>query len=149
MLKVRILGQGLIPRGYGLAPRKDPIEVDWRFLNLLLNHGSFKVQYLDPEKKQFFDVTNANAKKVYEKFSDTNVRTIVKIEEPKKVETVVVPKEVLVQPKVVEEPVVEKVAEVIPEVVPEVKEEVKEVPEEKFQFTKKNKFNKKNRHEEE
>lgn len=147
MIKVRILGQGLIPRGYGLAPRKDPISVDWRFLNLLLNYGSFKIQYLDPEKKQFFDVTNANAKKVYEKFSAINVPADLKIEEPKKVEPKVVkPAVVVEQPKVVEEPIAK---EVVPEVVPEVKEEVKEVPEEKFQFTKKNKFNKKNRHEEE
>lgn len=144
MIKVRILGKGLIPRGYGLAPRKEPLEVDWNFLNILLNNGSFKIQGLDIDKKEFVEINLANAKKMYELLSKKKPSTVQKVEAK-----VVKPVEVKVeQPVVIEESKVEehKVEEVIPVV-----EEIK-IEEEKQSFDRRNKFDKKKnkyRHQEE
>ena len=139
MIKVRILGKGLIPRGYGLAPRKEPLEVDWNFLNILLNNGSFKIQGLDIDKKEFVEINLANAKKMYEILSKKKPSSIQKVEAK-----VVKPVEVKVeQPIVIEE---HKVEEVIPVV-----EETK-IEEEKQSFDRRNKFDKKKnkyRHQEE
>ena len=141
MIKVRILGHGLIPRGYGLAPRKEPLEIDWNFLNILLNNGSFKIQALVPDKKEFVDITIGNARKMYELLS--RKRTEVKKVEVKpvsQVQPVVVKEEVVIA----EEPI--KVEEV------KVEETFKPIEEERSYFDKRNKFDKKKnkyRHQEE
>ena len=121
MIQVRILGSGLIPRGYGLAPRKEPIWVDFKFLSLLLYSQNLKVQVLDPEKDQFIDMTLFNAKKLYDKYNRTP--------EVKKPE--------------VKQPVQKE--EVKPEV-ESIKEVVHQEPQQ-FQYSKKNKFDKKKKYE--
>ena len=158
MIKDRILGHGLIPRGYGLAPRKEPLEIDWNFLNILLNNGSFKIQALVPDKKEFVDITIGNAKKMYELLSKkrTEVKEVIKVEpkvvQPVKVQPVVVKEE----PIIVEEPIkveeVVQVEEVLPVEEVKVEETFKPVEEERSYFDKRNKFDKKKnkyRHQEE
>lgn len=69
MIKVRILGSGLIPRGGGLAPKKEPIYVDFDYLTILMYTRSLRVQYLDPDTEKFHDMTLYNFKKTYDKLS--------------------------------------------------------------------------------
>lgn len=69
MIRVRILGSGLIPRGGGLAPRKEPMLVDFNYLSILMNTRSLKVLYQDPVSNDFHEMTIYNFKKIYDKIS--------------------------------------------------------------------------------
>ena len=69
MIRVRILGSGLIPRGGGLAPRKEPMLVDFSYLSILMNTRSLKVLYQDPVSNDFHEMNVYNFKKIYDKIS--------------------------------------------------------------------------------
>lgn len=69
MIRVRILGKGLIPRGGGLAPKKEPIYVDFDYLTVLVYSRNLRVQYLDPETGKFENIALNNFKKIYDKIS--------------------------------------------------------------------------------
>lgn len=69
MLRVRILGSGLIPRGGGLAPKKEPILVDFNYLTILMYTRNLKIQYLDPDTNKFENMNLFNFKKIYDKIS--------------------------------------------------------------------------------
>jgi len=126
MIRVRILGSGLIPRGGGLAPRKEPMLVDFNYLSLLMNTRNLKVLYQDPVTNSFHEMTVYNFKKIYVKISPV---TDSKLQEIKAA-------------KVAEEKV--KQIEVKKE---EVKPVVEEVSVKQQTFSKKDKYFKKNRFE--
>lgn len=69
MIRVRILGKGLIPRGGGLAPKKEPIYVDLDYLTILVYSRNLRIQYLNPDTDKFEDLLLSNFKKIYDKVS--------------------------------------------------------------------------------
>ena len=69
MIRVRILGKGLIPRGGGLAPKKEPIYVDLDYLTILVYSRNLRIQYLNPDTNKFEDLLLSNFKKIYDKVS--------------------------------------------------------------------------------
>ncbi len=75
MLKIKVLGSGLIPRGYGLAPRKEPFMADFTLLATILESGtSLEVHYFNPITGKYEQLSKKNVKKVWDKFSDYEKR---------------------------------------------------------------------------
>lgn len=71
MLKVQVGGKGLIPRGYGIAPRKDLINVtDINFLYLLVNTIGLEPKFLNPENNKLENITKKNMKSVWDRYAN-------------------------------------------------------------------------------
>ncbi len=70
MLKIRVLGKGLIPRGYGLAPRKDPFPADLTLISTILHTPGLEVHMLHPGDGHDIKVTTSNVKKLWDQYSD-------------------------------------------------------------------------------
>lgn len=68
MLKIQVLGKGLIPRGYGLAPRKEFFNADLNFIGTILMTPGLKVNMLNPEDGKIIQVTNSNIKRLWNKY---------------------------------------------------------------------------------
>jgi len=78
MLKIQVLGKGLIPRGYGLAPRKEFFKADLNLIQTILMTPGLKVNMLNPEDDKIIAVTNANVKRLWERYrSDIPTRKVV------------------------------------------------------------------------
>ena len=73
MLKIRVLGSGLIPRIGTLAPKKEPFLADANLIQIILYTKGLKPQYFDPAKESFADLTLVNFKKVYAKLGNESV----------------------------------------------------------------------------
>ena len=70
-LKIQVNGSGLIPRGYGIAPRKEPFMAnDIYFINLILNTKGLTVKFLNPETNSLQDVDRKNLKKIWDKYAN-------------------------------------------------------------------------------
>lgn len=71
MLFIQVLGTGIIPRGFGLAPRKEPFKADLLLIQTILASPSkFTVNMLHPTTKRFVEITNKNVRTMYERYSD-------------------------------------------------------------------------------
>lgn len=68
MLQIQILGRGLIPRGYGLAPRKELVSADPSFIQLLLKTRGLTLNYYNPESKKLAPLTKENYQQVYDHY---------------------------------------------------------------------------------
>lgn len=77
-LKIQVLGRGLIPRGYGLAPHIDPFSADKMLISTILATPGLKVNYINPNTMKPEPLTSKNLRTVWEKFS--NVRVDLKAE---------------------------------------------------------------------
>lgn len=70
-LKIQVNGRGLIPRGYGLAPRKDPFMAnDINLIGLILNTSGLSVKYVNPSNGRLEDLSKKNLKKVWDQYSN-------------------------------------------------------------------------------
>lgn len=65
MVKIQVLGHGLIPRGHGIAPRKEPFEADLKLIKTILEMGTFKVNMVNPINGAKVPITGANFEKMY------------------------------------------------------------------------------------
>lgn len=92
MLKIQVFGKGLIPRGYGLAPRKEPFSADLSLITLIMNTAGLTVNYIHPETKNSVPLTRESFQKVYRTYSsdviNTTKKASVKPEEKKKEENI-------------------------------------------------------------
>ena len=126
MLKIQVLGKGLIPRGYGLAPKKNPFPADLILIETILKNPGLKVRMMHPDDGHFVDVTTKNVKRLWDAYSDKYTK------DPKdgmhvKVSTNVAPvKPVAPKAEQKEEPVVAPTDVLKPQVETPVTEEVKE-----------------------
>ena len=64
-IPIRVLGTGLIPRGYGLAPRKEPFPADPTLIQTLLNTRGLIVEYVNPQTRKSTLLTRDNYQKIY------------------------------------------------------------------------------------
>lgn len=70
-LQIQVNGKGLIPRGFGIAPRKELIKTsDLSFINLCLNTSGLKLKYLNPSNNKLEDLTRQNLMKVWRNYAD-------------------------------------------------------------------------------
>ena len=70
MIKIQVLGSGMIPRDLGIAPRKEPFYADRDVIYTILNTPGLSINYLHPESGRFFPLTRENMKKVLDKFKN-------------------------------------------------------------------------------
>lgn len=70
MLKIIVLGKGLIPRGLGLAPRKEPFKADLTLIQTILATPGLKVKMLHPEDGHLVDLTKSNLTSNWQKYSN-------------------------------------------------------------------------------
>lgn len=70
MLKVQVLGKGMIPRGYGLAPRLEPFPADFTLITTIMSTPGLSVNMIHPESGRVVPLTNQNVKRMYETYAD-------------------------------------------------------------------------------
>ena len=97
MLKIQVLGRGLIPRGYGLAPRKTPFFADLMMIETILHTNGLQVVMIHPEDGHGVRVTTQNVRKLWNAYSDkyksdvragkTKAPAVSKVTTPTKTET--------------------------------------------------------------
>ena len=88
---IQVLGVGLIPRGRGIAPRKDPFPATQKEIELILNHGTLIPKMYNPKTNAFIQITSSNFNKLWNAFAKETVpaKRIInspKAETPKKEE---------------------------------------------------------------
>lgn len=71
-LTIQVLGKGLIPRGYGLAPRKEPFKADLTLIQTILATSGLKVNYLRPEDNKLVSLDRSNLKRVWDRYHNPN-----------------------------------------------------------------------------
>lgn len=76
MLKIQVLGKGMIPRGYGLAPRKDFFKADLTLIHTILQCPNLKVNMLNPETNKIMPVTKTNVKTLWDKYRSDRVTPV-------------------------------------------------------------------------
>ena len=81
MIKIQVLGHGLIPRGNGLAPKKEPMEADLDLIKLMLNSGSLKLRAVNPNTGGTIPISFKNVDRIYKAFDGV----VKKVETPKPV----------------------------------------------------------------
>lgn len=113
-LKIQVLGKGLIPRGYGLAPRKDPFNADLTLISTILSTSGLSINFLHPEDNRLIPLTKSNLKRIWDTYSNMEYKT----EKPKEVNNVKphVPENRNVTNEVVSAPDHTKPAEVVKDV---------------------------------
>lgn len=74
-LKIQVLGKGMIPRGYGLAPRKEPFMADRTLIATILATPGLKVKYLNPNTNKFEGLTKDNFNRIYQAYNGVTAPT--------------------------------------------------------------------------
>lgn len=70
MLKIQVLGKGMIPRGYGLAPRLEPFPADFTLITTIMSTPGLNVNMIHPETGRVVPLTNQNVKRMYETYAN-------------------------------------------------------------------------------
>jgi hypothetical protein len=73
-LKIQVLGKGLIPRGYGLAPRKDPFNADLTLIQTILSTPGLKINYIRPEDNKLMPLDKTNVMRIWNKYHNTTAK---------------------------------------------------------------------------
>lgn len=69
-LKIQVLGKGIIPRGLGLAPRKEPFNAEYNTISVIVATPGLKVNMIHPDDGHLVEVTNKNLKRLYDTYSN-------------------------------------------------------------------------------
>lgn len=70
MLNIQVLGKGLIPRGYGLAPRMKPFKADLNHIGIILQTPGLSINYVNPEDGRLLPLTTKNVKRIWDKYGN-------------------------------------------------------------------------------
>ena len=103
MLKIQVLGNGLVPRMGRLAPIKDPFPADRTLIGTILSISKMKINYLDPKTNKLHPLTRENFNDIWNELGDAEYGNVSVTEAPIKEEKKELPKETK------SEPVIEKV----------------------------------------
>ena len=68
MLRIQVLGKGMIPRNLGLAPRTEPFPADLRLIGIILATPGLSLKFIHPESGKPADLTRENFQAVYKKY---------------------------------------------------------------------------------
>lgn len=69
MLKIQILGSGMIPRGGGIAPKKAPMEADIEYIELILKTPGLKVNMFHPVTGAKIALTLQNLNRMWKAYA--------------------------------------------------------------------------------
>lgn len=70
MLNIIVLGSGLIPRGYGIAPRRAPFAADLKLIKLIVDTANLKPCMIHPETGATVPLTASNCDKMYKLYGE-------------------------------------------------------------------------------
>lgn len=82
MVKIQVLGHGMIPGIGTVAPHKSPFEADYKLITRIMNHGSLQVNIQNPITKSFIPLTASNAKRMYETWNNYKAKEAPKVATP-------------------------------------------------------------------
>ena len=68
-LLIQVLGVGLIPRGKGIAPKKEPFPATKKEIELIMEHGALKPRMLNTKTGKYVDITAKNFEKLWNTFA--------------------------------------------------------------------------------
>lgn len=89
MLNIVVLGEAvMIPRGYGIAPRKDPFKADLKLISLILKTGGLEPYFINPDTGVKTRLTMENYERMYATYgTEKKAAQVVapKVEAPKQV----------------------------------------------------------------
>lgn len=80
-MRIKVFGNGLIPRGYGLAPLTTPIDVNEQTFYTILNTAGLRVELEDPNGV-FVKVTPGTAGNIIDKFKTMKKEEVKEDKEP-------------------------------------------------------------------
>ena len=66
---IQVLGAGLIPRGMGIAPKKEPFPATKKEIELIMEHGTLQPRMRNPKTGKFVDITARNFEKLWDAFA--------------------------------------------------------------------------------
>jgi hypothetical protein len=70
MVKIQVLGYGMIPGIGTVAPHKSPFDADYKLITRIMGHGSLQVRMQNPITKAFIPITSSNVKRMYKTWND-------------------------------------------------------------------------------
>ena len=70
MLRIQVLGHGMIPRGYGLAPHRELFWADKLLIQTILTDAHLQINMQHPEDGILIKVTRTNLDKLWNSYSD-------------------------------------------------------------------------------
>lgn len=68
MLNIQVLGNGLIPRGLGLAPRLEPFPADYTLICTIMQTRGLEVKMVNPDDGKLIKLTPNNVKRMWDKY---------------------------------------------------------------------------------
>ena len=80
MLRIQVLGNGLIPRGHGIAPKKEPFPADLRLIGIILSTGGLKVNFVHPDSGKLIPLNRENYQDMYAKYQNRVYTKAVEVE---------------------------------------------------------------------
>ena len=103
MLKIQVLGNGMVPRLGRLGPIKDPFPADKTLIATIIATSKMKINYLDPKTNKMKPITRDNLNEIWDMYGEAEYDAVTpKMEEvpPAKEEKKEVKEEQKVQPSV-------------------------------------------------
>ena len=104
MLKIQVLGNGMVPRLGRLGPIKDPFPADKTLIATIIATSRMKINYLDPKTNKMKPLSRDNLNEIWEMYGEAEYDDAVtpKVEEvpPVKEEKKEVKEEQKVEPPV-------------------------------------------------
>lgn len=86
MLNIQVLGKGLIPRGLGIAPRKEPFPADYTLIAAIMQTNGLEVHMINPDDGKPIKLTQQNVKRLWDKYGkrtpSTNRRRTIQVNIP-------------------------------------------------------------------
>lgn len=70
MIKIQVLGRGLIPRMNVIAPKKEPFPADKTLIATIMSTPGLKVNFINPETGAPTELTKANLNRIWDKWSN-------------------------------------------------------------------------------
>lgn len=71
MLKIQVLGNGMVPRLGRLGPIKDPFPADKTLIATIIATSKMKINYLDPKTNKLKPITRDNLNEIWEMYGET------------------------------------------------------------------------------
>lgn len=104
MLKIQVLGTGMIPRLGVIAPRIEPFMADLTWISLILSTPGLEINYIDPTDYSVHPLDRKKFREIYKKFENVDYDHSRKIVDTVKQEsapqqTPVIPEEKFSQPE--------------------------------------------------
>lgn len=69
-LKIQVLGKGLIPRGLGIAPRKEPFYAELNLIQTILATPGLSIKFVRPEDNSLAPIDKSNVMRIWNRYHE-------------------------------------------------------------------------------